>query len=468
MIPNVYRYPVDLTGDNNDNYITGEVHAIGTSPVRAVAPTAGSFYAAGLVIMDAFTQKTLTTLQYTFQFLHTQASLAAGQEVWGVLLITDPTVSPNISISYQAFGGPDAQPETTLGNAIKVLALDNRGVSFQNITGFPDTVTPVPHMHWVGDTYDWDYVVTALEICLNAMGLAEAASYDTTLVYIDQQRGLRDQDIAAFANALLQHIQNYQNPHQLTLTQVDVYSTAQVNTNIAAEATLRTNADAQVNSDITAHATNYSNPHIDTADDIGGYDTDQTDANLAAIVSGINATLASDALDMTEHIQNTNNPHKVTLVQLNGQTTTQINASITAAITPIATQMSSDASSSAAHIANRSNPHQLTISQIGAWDSADTQVLSNNVAAHEVNYSNPHGVSAAQASTWTAAQITNSIAASYSSPVGNALNSQANTINAHTGNLSNPHGVTPYQIGGWEYGDWLNALNGQRAVLSYS
>lgn len=467
MIPNIYRYPLDLTGDSNNNYMTGEVRAIGTAPNRAIAPQAGAFFGASMQITDLVTNKDLLPTQFQFQYLHTEATTRTGEEVWGVVVITDPTVAPNVSLSYQALGGENNGTTGTLLKELTTLSNDDRPVALTNITGKPSSYTPVPHMHWIGDTYDWDYVVTALELCLNAMSLAKAASYDSTLTYIDQQMAGRAVDVATFAAALQAHIQNYQNPHQVTLAQVDVYASSVVDGKIAVEATNRQTADVGVNNDIQAHATNYNNPHHDTADSIGGYSTSETDANLQAITNAINAQLASDSLDMNEHIANHNNPHQVTLLQLNGQTTAQINGTISAAITPIATQMTSNDGSLTAHITNHSNPHQLTLAQIGAWDTADINTEQTAITTHIANHSNPHNVTAAQVGTWTGAQIAAQIQNSYSTPAANALNSQANWINSHTGNGSNPHGVTAYQIGGWLYGDWLNQLNAQVYANSF-
>jgi hypothetical protein len=467
MIPNIYRYPLDLTGASRDNYITGEDQNIGSSVVRAIAPNAGAFFGSSIEIFDLASNKTLNSTQYTFQFLHEELTVKTGREVWGILLVTDPSVSANISLSYQAVGGPDAVPYTTLAAEIAALQLDSRSVSFSNITGFPDTVTPVPHMHWIGDTYDWDYVVTALEICLNAMTLSEAASYDSVLTYIDQQKGLYTQNIANMATQLAQHIANYQNPHQTTLAQVDAYSSTQVNTLIGVETTNRQNADAVINSAIQTHATCYANPHIDTADDIGGYSTGETTTNLATVVAALNAQLTSDANAMAAHIANDNNPHQVTLAQLSGYTTAQITTAISNGVSPIATQLANDTTAMNAHIANRNNPHQTTIGQIGAWDTADINTLNTNVANHIASRSNPHGTTAAQAQTWTASQINTQIANGYTSPVTTALNSQAATINNHTGNRSNPHGVTVAQIGGWTYAQWQAQGNAQKGALSY-
>jgi hypothetical protein len=371
MIPNIYRYPLDLTGQSRNNYITGENQNIGTSPVRAIAPNAGAFYGASIQILDRNTNQDLLASQYRFQFLHSDLTEKSGQEVWGVLLITDPSVSSEISLSYQTVGGPDAVPFTTVSQEVAALQLDNRGVVFANITGLPDTYTPVPHMHWVGDTYDWDYVVTALELCLNAMTMAEAATYDTTLTYIDQQKGLSAQTTVNLAAQLQAHITNYQNPHQTTLCQVGAYSSTEVKQLIATEATARASADTQINASIQTHATCYNNPHDDTASDIGGYTICETNANLAAINTALNTQMASDNSNMLEHIANKDNPHEVTLAQLGGLTTAQINTAIANAVSPVTTQLQSDITTMNAHIANKNNPHQVTIGQIGAWDEAD-------------------------------------------------------------------------------------------------
>jgi hypothetical protein len=467
MIPNIYRYPLDLTGTSRSNYVTGENQSIGTSTVRAIAPNAGAFFGKSIQILDRASNLTLNDTQYSFQFLHEELTIKSGLEVWGILLITDPSVSANISLSYQAVGGPIAGNYSTMAAEIATLQLDSRAVAFRNITGFPDTVKPVPHMHWVGDTYDWDYIVNALELCLNAMTLSEAASYDTVLTYIDQQKGLYTTQIAGLAAQLAAHIANYNNPHQTTLLQVDAYSSSQVDSLIATETTNRIAADAVVNNAIQAHATCYHNPHVDTADDIGGYSTSETDANLNAVKAALNAQMTSDANAMAAHIGNTNNPHKVTLDQLNGYTTQQINTAISNGVSPVATQLANDTTQMNAHIANTNNPHQTTIAQIGAWDNASINTLNTNVANHIVNTSNPHGVTAAQASTWTSAQISAQIANAYTTPVTTALNSQANVINGHIGNRSNPHNVTVAQIGGWTYAQWLATGQAQQNANSY-
>jgi hypothetical protein len=459
MTPNLYRYPLDPTGQSKNNYVTGEAHAVGTAPVRAIAPTYGAFFASSMQVVDSFTQKTLNAMQFEFQFLHKEASERVGQEIDAVVVITDPTVSPNVELSYQALGGEYSQPLTAIAAEIETLALDNRGVAFKNITGKPDAYPVVPHTHAVGDTYDWDYVVSAIEMILNAMTLIEAASYDSMLTYLDQQANLRSADIANFAQQLASHIANYSNPHQVTLAQVNAFSIAQVNALIASEAAARSAEDTTLGENINAHATDYSNPHSDTAALLGGYTSAEADSNLNTIVTALDATLASDAAAMAAHIADHNNPHVVTLAQIDGQSVAQINTTISNAMTPITTQLNADEATMTAHIANTSNPHQVTLTQINGWDSGSIGTVNSQVAAHIARRDNPHQVTCAQAGTMTATQISNNIANNFTTPAQvSYLNPQTNWINSHIYNYSNPHNVTVAQLGGWTYAQWQSAL----------
>ena len=205
MIPNLYRYALDLSGESLNNFVTGEPHAIGTMPVRGIAPRQGLFFARSVQVVDAFTQQTLVPLQYRFQFLHEQATRLTGKEVDAVIVITDPGVSPKVLITYQALGGDYSQPLAAIADEITALSDDTRGVAFQDITNKPDTYPPVPHLHAIGDTYDWDYIVTAIEMLMAIVSLSETASYDTVLGFIDQQVNSRRRHRQSGPAALFTH-----------------------------------------------------------------------------------------------------------------------------------------------------------------------------------------------------------------------------------------------------------------------
>jgi hypothetical protein len=468
MIPNLYRYELDLSGQRRRNFVTGEPHAIGTMPVRVIAPLQGLFFAASVQVVDAFTQQTLLPLQYRFQFLHEHASRLTGQEVDAVIVITDPGVSPNALITYQALGGDYSQPLAAIADAITALSDDTRGVAFQNITDRPDTYAPVPHLHAIGDTYDWDYIVTAIEMLMGIVSLAESASYDAVLSFVDQQVSLRNGDIDNLAQQLSAHITNYGNPHQTTLAQLNMYSAAQVTALIASQSNARETGDNVLLGNIAAHMANKANPHFDTAALVGGYTTGEADASLGVIVAALDATLAQDAATMASHAADTDNPHDVTLAQIDGLTTAQINSVISTAMQPAASQLTSVEDGLNSHITNYSNPHQTTLSQISGWDSGSISTINTQASNHIGNTANPHQLTAAQVGTLTATQISSNITNNLVNPGNNSyLTPQANTINGHTGNFNNPHGTTPAMLGGWTYAQWQAALQAAINNLSY-
>ncbi|WP_233874958.1 hypothetical protein [Paraburkholderia adhaesiva] len=468
MIPNLYRYPLDLSGVSRNNFVTGEPHAIGTMPVRVIAPRQGLFFAQSVQVVDAFTQHTLLPLQYRFQFLHEHATRLTGKEVDAVIVITDPGVNPNVLITYQALGGDYSQPLAAIADEITALSDDTRGVAFPDITNKPDTYPPVPHLHAIGDTYDWDYIVTAIEMLMAIVTLSETASYDTVLGFIDQQVNLRNGDIANLAQQLSAHITNYNNPHQTTLTQVDMYSAAQVAALIASQTTVREAGDTALLASIATHAGDQTNPHRDTAADIGGYTTEEATANLNAIVNALDAILAKDAAAMSAHIAETDNPHEVTLAQIDGLTTAQINSVISTAMQPATTQLTATEGQLNNHITNYNNPHQTTLSQISGWDSGSIGTVNTQATNHINNKSNPHQLTASQVGTLTSAQINSNITNNMVNPANNSyLTPQANNINAHTGNFNNPHNTTVAMLGGWTYAQWQAALQAAINNLSY-
>ncbi|MBB5409267.1 hypothetical protein HDG34_003208 [Paraburkholderia sp. HC6.4b] len=468
MIPNLYRYPLDLSGERRKNFVTGEPHAIGTMPVRVIAPRQGLFFGASVQIVDAFTQHTLLPLQYRFQFLHEHATRLTGKEVDAVIVITDPGVSPNVLITYQALGGEYGQPLAAITDEITALANDTRGVAFQDITNRPDTFPPVPHLHAIGDTYDWDYIVTAIEMLMAIVSLSETAAYDTVLGFIDQQVNLRDGDIANLAQQLSAHITNYSNPHQTTLAQLNMYSAAQVATLIASQTAAREAGDSALLASIAAHSGDLGNPHRDTAADIGGYTSEEANANLNTIVNALDATLAQDASAMAAHIADTDNPHEVTLAQIDGLTTAQINAVISTAMQPATTQLAAIESQLDTHITNYSNPHQTTLAQISGWDNGSIGTVNTQATSHISNRSNPHQLNVSQVGTLTGAQINANITSNLVNPANNSyLTPQANNINAHVGNFNNPHNTTVAMLGGWTYAQWQAALQAAINNLSY-
>jgi hypothetical protein len=190
MTPSVIRYPLDPTGTNRNNLVQGEVHQMVRRKVRVIAATYGAFYADSVQIVDTATGKALVRgTQFVASEMYNEPTARFGKEVCAILLITDTNVSDEVSIQYQAVGGPYSNSVKAIEQLIAALNIDDRPVSKDSIIDWPSEFPPSHHLHDVGDTYGWEYVVTALNRVLSAVQSGSTLKYDAIYAYIDMVTG---------------------------------------------------------------------------------------------------------------------------------------------------------------------------------------------------------------------------------------------------------------------------------------
>jgi hypothetical protein len=281
------RYPLDPTGQNPDNLVTGEIQTMPARTHRAVAPQYGAFFSKSLVITDMATNQPLTPDQFYAAEMYIQPTLEYGEEICSIIMITDPTVSNTISLQYQALGGPYSTSQQAIIQQIYNLNLDNRPASWPDIVGKPPAFPPSAHLHDAGDLYGFEYVVNAIDRLAAAVLMGDTASHDAIYHYIDLAiANLQNQNsnLQAQLNA---HISDQTNPHKVTAAQVGAYTYAQSDANLnAAKTALQASINA-TQSELTSHENRFDNPHKVTAAQVGAYTTAQSDANLAAGLASV-------------------------------------------------------------------------------------------------------------------------------------------------------------------------------------
>ncbi|MBE0438315.1 MAG: hypothetical protein IBX57_00915 [Gammaproteobacteria bacterium] len=163
--PLIFKFPLDLTGKSPDNLVMGEPHTLPTGQLnRAVVPNYGAFFSESLVVTDADTGIPLVPHeQFKAVQLYQEATLKSGLEVCSVVLVTDPNVSSNILIDYQAIGGEFSYSVIALRIMLDELNLDERPVQWGDVLGKPLYFPPSPHLHDAGDIYGFEYLVEVLE-----------------------------------------------------------------------------------------------------------------------------------------------------------------------------------------------------------------------------------------------------------------------------------------------------------------
>lgn len=184
LVP-ILRYSLDLSGNNSNNLVVGEVHALAAvAPNRTIVPEYGAFYTESLVVR---LEGSLTNLQPGIDFdyvpthLHQEATHLSGKEVCQLIVIINQALMGNIVIEYQSVGGEFSVSTNALQQLIETLQLDERPVVWGEIIGLPNDFPPSSHFHPLSDFYGFGNVVDALEGIRQAL-LASGAP-DFTEIY---------------------------------------------------------------------------------------------------------------------------------------------------------------------------------------------------------------------------------------------------------------------------------------------
>lgn len=282
MTPLVVRYPLDPTGTSPNNLVAGEIQNLTPNRnVRAIATLYGAFFTESLIITDIATNTVLTPgTQYYAAELYELPTSRYGKEICAVILITDTSVSNQVSLQYQTLGGPYGTSATAIIQQIENLQLDTRPVAWGDILDRPSAFPPSFHLHDIGDVYGFEYVVHALDRIRDAIEVGDSAQYDQIYAYIDHVQSVLQGEVDAGNAAFTAHLTDFNNPHRTTPAQLSVYTIAQSDANLLAATTPILNS-------LNSHLQDFGNPHDTTAAQVGAYTTAQIDAKLAALTTAL-------------------------------------------------------------------------------------------------------------------------------------------------------------------------------------
>ena len=403
-VPPIIQYPLDLSGVSPTNFVENERRTIAINTERAFVPAAGPFYTSSFHIFNDDTGEELRPVDdYLLVQPMAQASLRSTHDVQSavVLKVNAPI---RVRFSYQVVGGEYSWNLQGLADLIAELNVDERPVKWGAIVGRPTMYPPAPHIHDIGDSFGWEYVVWQLERITNAILVGDEASHDELR---QQMQTIRDQlqaNIDALDGRLVAHVNDLNNPHQTTKAQVglglvDNYQTA---SNAEALAGILNNrfmtpsltsilslriAEEEVNE----HEAKKNNPHAVTKAQtgLGNVDNFLTATRAEAETGTANdrfmtplRTYQSVMLHagtlLQAHVNDVNNPHQTTKAQVglglvdNFQTATQAEAQAGSLnnrfMTPLRVKQAIDFIAGNllnAHIQDITNPHQVTKAQVG-------------------------------------------------------------------------------------------------------
>lgn len=285
MTPLLYRYPFDPSGKNPNNAVIYDSYTLKRQSRRSIAVRYGCFYSKSIQVRDASTNELLKRgVHYSLTAMNAEATMLTGQEVHGIIVITEPTVSDKVLVSYQAVGGQFSSQIDAIEQLIGTTQIDDREVYWSNIKDLPSVFEPTKHTHDVGDIYNFNEPVYRTDRIRQAMEVNMTLELDPfylqTDLYADSLNGSADQ-LAAQINA---HINNKDNPHNTTAQQINAYIRQQVDLLFSQLHSsidqLLTNANTGVNNHLTA-----VNPHQDTAAKIGSMTAAEMDAAINTAIA---------------------------------------------------------------------------------------------------------------------------------------------------------------------------------------
>lgn len=283
MNPQLIQLPLDPTGKSPNNYVDSEPHAlIANRPYRAIALNYGAFYAESIKIVDTATGQTLTDgsngtpEQYYCCEYYELPSARYGQEIDAIIIIKDPSVSNNVTVSYQALGGPFSTNVQAIIDQIENLKLDDRPVKWGDILGKPSEFPPSKHLHDIGDVFGFEYVTHALDRIRDAIEVGDDASHDAIYRYIDAAIAALEQQRGDIQDALNKHISDTNNPHKVTADQLNVYTIPQVNA-----------ITTPIQTSLNNHVGNTNNPHQVTADQVNTYTKPVIDQKITDAINSV-------------------------------------------------------------------------------------------------------------------------------------------------------------------------------------
>lgn len=285
---------LDLTGTSQANFIENEEHAlvrVDSSTNRILLPKRGSFYRINLSVRQMNGVPLIHGTDYRFGHHEQEYSVLTGLDVEGFIVITNPNISNDVRISYQALGADGKIAYDDLHGLLSAVRESELLHSFKDIIGQPEGYPgDAGHLHKYWQIYGFESLIENLNILGTALGDNRKGLKDAEFEYSNIYLSLVN-DIMIDYRSYLTHLVDYSNPHNTTATHLD----------------LQNLNDWRL--------ANYNESAVKTIDD------------LYMPMSGAISLIETYALPyLTAHLRDKENPHEVTLDQLDLYSELQIRA----------------------------------------------------------------------------------------------------------------------------------------------
>ena len=182
-----FELPLDKTGAATSNSVKDELHTLPDQNIKCLSPIKGVFFSDSVRIFDIGNNRYLTVKQdFVLTEHYHSLSQFYGKDIAGVIIITNPKVSTNVTVSYQALGDIYIRKDNRIESFVNTRLKDKISSSlfweiFNNQTKF---IPSDAHID-VGDQVGFEYVLYGLEKIRNSILMSDFDMSEKLIEKID-------------------------------------------------------------------------------------------------------------------------------------------------------------------------------------------------------------------------------------------------------------------------------------------
>lgn len=219
-IPNI-KYPVDLLGESTTNRVMDERRNVPDNGYWGFVPTNGAFFTHNLRIVHVATNKRLIPhLDYYCVGLNVRATEIAHKEVCSAILIKNQAYQGELAVDYNVIGGDYSINGDLIQQLLEQAINDGRAVTWGSILDKPDGYVPAGHLHDILDTFRWEHLVYAVNRLGAIMEQGDQWDHADIRNALENLRNALQGVSTELMEALIQHMSDKRNPHQVTKLQI--------------------------------------------------------------------------------------------------------------------------------------------------------------------------------------------------------------------------------------------------------
>lgn len=213
----ITRLPLDFKGTLASNYRVGEEHTLTKANGRVnrmFTPDFGAFYTESLVVRQSDGKPLVRDTDYVVTYYYKDLGAVTAKEICAIIVVTNPLVTADVRITYQAVGGPYALSIKELKAVLDETETAPGKIKWEDIIDKPLQFVPEDHPHEYWQLYGLESTNFNLEALGEAWAKGRKSLMDDNRIYYQNYILLAQAAVDAYRLKVNAHISDRANPHK--------------------------------------------------------------------------------------------------------------------------------------------------------------------------------------------------------------------------------------------------------------